>query len=120
MMEERAYPGVAVHARLIGIMEGEQTEEDGSKSRNDRLLAVAPASQDFANLTELKQAPHLLITQLEEFFANYHRIQHREFKSLGWKAREIAQRAIEQTIHPPASRVFASTVALGSSTHASG
>ena len=39
LMDEPAFPGIAVRARLIGIIEGEQT--DGKKIRNDRLIAVA-------------------------------------------------------------------------------
>jgi inorganic pyrophosphatase len=40
LMDEPAFPGIAVRARLIGIIEGEQM--DGKKRiRNDRLVAVA-------------------------------------------------------------------------------
>lgn len=97
MMEEAAYPGIAVRARLIGILEGEQTKEDGTKSRNDRLLAVAEASQEYAEITELKQAPKVLLTQIEEFFVNYHRLQGREYRSLGWKGADVAARSLKKT-----------------------
>ena len=41
-MDEPAFPGIAVRARLIGIIEGQQI--DGKKRiRNDRLIAVAEA-----------------------------------------------------------------------------
>jgi len=40
LMDEPAFPGIAVRARLIGIIEGEQLEGK-KRSRNDRLLAVA-------------------------------------------------------------------------------
>lgn len=95
MMDEPAYPGIAVRARLIGILEGEQTKEDGAKSRNDRLLAVAEASQDYAEMPELQQAPKVLLAQIEEFFANYHRIQGRKYRSLGWKGADIAARNLK-------------------------
>src|SRR5882762_4455609 len=40
LMDEPAFPGVAVKARLIGVIEGEQV--DGKKRiRNDRLVAIA-------------------------------------------------------------------------------
>src|SRR6202030_2361459 len=43
LMDEPAFPGIAVRARLIGIIEGEQM--DGKKRiRNDRLVAVAEAN----------------------------------------------------------------------------
>ena len=46
LMDEPAFPGIAVRARLIGIIEGEQT--DGKKTiRNDRLLAVAEVNHEY-------------------------------------------------------------------------
>lgn len=96
IMDEPAYPGIAVKARLVAIMEGEQTEEDGSKSRNDRLLAVAEASQVYAGITDVEQVPDVLRLQLEQFFVNYHRIQNRKYRPLGWKNAEAAIRSIGQ------------------------
>jgi inorganic pyrophosphatase len=95
IMEEPAYPGIAVRARLIGILEGEQTEEDGKKSRNDRLLAVAEDSQDFSGIHSLEQVPKILLTQIEEFFANYHRLQKRQYQPLGWKGADAAVRSVK-------------------------
>src|ERR1700751_4523589 len=47
LMDEPAFPGIAVRARLIGIIEGEQN--DGKKKiRNDRLLAVAEMNHEYA------------------------------------------------------------------------
>src|SRR5687768_1900762 len=43
LMDEAAYPGVLVPARLIGVIEAEQTE-GGKTERNDRLIAVAENS----------------------------------------------------------------------------
>jgi inorganic pyrophosphatase len=96
MMDEPAYPGIAVKARLIGIMEGEQVEQDGSSSRNDRLLCVAEATQTYSDIVKLEQVPKILRSQLEEFFANYHRIQGRQYKSLGWKDADAAARSIKE------------------------
>ena len=39
-MDEPAFPGCLIPARLIGVIEAEQTEE-GETDRNDRLIAVA-------------------------------------------------------------------------------
>src|ERR1700761_3060986 len=47
LMDEPAFPGIAVRARLIGIIEGEQT--DGKHTnRNDRLVAVAEVNHEYA------------------------------------------------------------------------
>lgn len=43
LMDEPAFPGCSVEARLIGVIEGEQL--DGKERiRNDRLVAVAEAN----------------------------------------------------------------------------
>ncbi|MGH9605927.1 MAG: inorganic diphosphatase [Terracidiphilus sp.] len=96
IMDEPAYPGIAVSARLVGVIEGEQTEKDGTKSRNDRLLAVAEATQVYAGIENLQQVPKALLSQIDEFFVNYHRIQGRHYKPLGWKGAEVAMRSIEK------------------------
>ncbi len=38
-MDEPAFPGCAVSARIIGVLEAEQTD-DGETVRNDRIIAV--------------------------------------------------------------------------------
>src|SRR6202046_48058 len=49
LMDEPAFPGCAVRARLIGIIQGEQIEGK-KKTRNDRVLAVAEANHMYANI----------------------------------------------------------------------
>ena len=41
LMDEPAFPGCAVMARLIGVIEGEQITPKSAPVRNDRLVAVA-------------------------------------------------------------------------------
>lgn len=41
LMDEPAFTGCLVSARLLGVIEAEQTELDGKVERNDRLIAVA-------------------------------------------------------------------------------
>jgi inorganic pyrophosphatase len=40
LMDEAAFAGCLVEARLIGVIEAKQTERDGKTTRNDRLVAV--------------------------------------------------------------------------------
>ena len=72
-MDESAFPGCAVQARLIGVIEGEQI--DGKKKiRNDRLVAVADANHMYANVKKLKDLPSKWVKELEVFFVNYHNL----------------------------------------------
>src|SRR5436190_4303514 len=53
LMDEPAFPGCIVTARLIGVLEAEQTE-DGETIRNDRLIAVAEPAHDYGDLRTLR------------------------------------------------------------------
>lgn len=95
LMDEPAFPGIAVRARLIGIIEGEQT--DGKKKiRNDRLLAVAEMNHEYSYLQKLEDLPKQFLHELEEFFVNYHRLEGKRYKLLGCKDTNLAMRMVRQ------------------------
>lgn len=95
LMDEPAFPGIAVRARLIGIIEGKQT--DGKKTtRNDRLLAVAEMNHEYAYIKRLDDLPKQFLHELEEFFVNYHRLEGKRYKLLGCKSADTAKRMIEK------------------------
>lgn len=94
LMDEPAFPGVVVRARLIGVIEGEQ--QDGKKKiRNDRLLAVAEANHLYADIKNHSDLPGQFMKELEEFFVNYHRLEGKEYKLLGCKSIQQANRLIK-------------------------
>lgn len=95
LMDEPAYPGITVRARLIGIIEAEQVE-NGKKERNDRLLAVAEASHMYANIRGLEDLPGQLIRELEEFFVQYSRLEGRQYRVLSCKGAAAAVRAVDK------------------------
>jgi inorganic pyrophosphatase len=98
LMDEPAYPGIAVRARLIGIIEGEQI--DGKKKvRNDRLIAVAEMNHEYAYLKKLGDLPKKFLRELEHFFVNYHSLQGKEYRLLGCKKADAAMRMIEKAQH---------------------
>ena len=93
LMDEPAFPGITVRARLIGVIEGEQI--DGKKkNRNDRLLAVAEANHLYADIKTHNDLPDQFMKELEEFFVNYHRLEGKEYKLLGCKSVKAAYRVI--------------------------
>jgi inorganic pyrophosphatase len=83
LMEEPAFTGCLVHSRLIGVIEAEQTDEDGKSLRNDRLIAVAAHSREHAEITSLKQLPGALTGEIEHFFTSYNEVRGKKFKPLG-------------------------------------
>ena len=95
LMDEPAYPGVVVPSRLIGVMEGEQIEGK-KKNRNDRLLAVAEASHQYANIKTNRDLPQEFLHELEEFFVNFHKQQGKEYQLLGCKGANEAMQLIRK------------------------
>src|SRR6202171_45131 len=84
LMDEPAFPGCAVRARLVGVIEGEQL--DGTKKvRNDRIVAVAEANHMYANIRKLKDLPDQFLRELEDFFVNYHNLEGKKYQLLGCK-----------------------------------
>ncbi|HEX4068348.1 MAG TPA: inorganic diphosphatase [Acidobacteriaceae bacterium] len=96
LMDEPAYPGIAVPARLIGVIEGEQIVGK-KKIRNDRLVAVADATHRYAKIRKLTDLPREWIKELEDFFVNYHRLQGKEYRLLGCKGAGTAMRSLKKT-----------------------
>src|SRR5690242_6610474 len=56
LMDEPAFPGCLIKCRLIGVIEGEQ-EKNGSKVRNDRLIAVERSNHSYMDVDDIKQLP---------------------------------------------------------------
>ena len=95
LMDEPAFPGCLLKARLIGVIEGQQSD-GGKKIRNDRLLAVAEANHRSADIRQMKDLPKHFLRELETFFVNYHKLEGKRYEFLGCKGRGAANRLIEQ------------------------
>jgi inorganic pyrophosphatase len=74
LMDAPVVPGCVVPSRLIGVIEGEQSE-DGKTERNDRLLAVAAKSSTHRSIHKLNDLSGDLVRQIERFFVSYHKGQ---------------------------------------------
>jgi inorganic pyrophosphatase len=99
LMDESAFPGCVVTARLIGVLEAEQTE-DGETIRNDRLIAVAEPAHDYGDLRTLRDVNANLLKELEDFFIHYNATVGRKFKLLGTggpkKAKSLLKRGLRR------------------------
>lgn len=100
LMDEPAFCGCLVPARLIGVIEAEQTEKDGEGGRNDRLVAIPIKARNYSDVKSVKDLDEHLINEIEQFFVSYNRIHGKKFKVLGChgpgKAEELAQEAIRR------------------------
>jgi len=98
LMDEPAFAGCLVRARLLGVVEAEQTERDGETTRNDRLVAVASKSHLYARARSLDSLDPGLIDEIEHFFVSYNQIKGKEFKPLGRFGPAHALRLVEEGV----------------------
>ena len=97
LLDEPALPGCVVPARLIGILEAEQTQE-GKTIRNDRLVAVVETPYNppaFHTLTELSSQ---CLDELEHCFISYNQSEGRQFRPVGRHGPEQAQAILEAAL----------------------
>ncbi|HEV7398173.1 MAG TPA: inorganic diphosphatase [Pyrinomonadaceae bacterium] len=82
LMDEPAFVGCLVPARLIGVIEAEQTEDDETV-RNDRLIAVAADSRNHSHVRFLGDLNKNLVHEIERFFISYNETKGKQFEILG-------------------------------------
>ena len=97
LMDEPAFPGCLVPARLIGVIEAEQTEE-GTTVRNDRLLAVAEESSAHRDVRSIGQLSASLLDEIEHFFASYQAMEGHEFRPTGRFGPDRARALVEEAV----------------------
>jgi inorganic pyrophosphatase len=98
LIDEPVFTGCLVPSRLIGVIEGKQTERDGTTMRNDRLIAVAAKSAIHQNLKTLTRLNTNLLKEIEHFFISYNSFKGKEFKPLGRFGPQRAQRLIKEAV----------------------
>jgi len=83
LMDEPAFVGCHVRCRLIGGIRADQTERDGRVERNDRLLAVAKRSIEYAPVENISDLTDELLSQIEHFFISYNEAKGNKFEPKG-------------------------------------
>jgi hypothetical protein len=102
VMDEPAFPGCVVTARLVGVIEAEQSEK-GKAVRNDRLVAVLDTPRNPSPIHALDELGRERLDGIEHFFVAYNEAEGRIFHPL---ARHGAEKAINLAVgrHPSGSR----------------
>jgi len=100
LMDEAAFSGCIIEARLIGVIEAEQIEE-GKTVRNDRLIAVAAQSKDYSDLHSLRDVNDHLIDEIQRFFENYNESRGTKFKALGVHGPKRAFKLVKKSVTKP-------------------
>ncbi len=98
LMDEAAFTGCLVEARLLGVIEANQTERDGETTRNDRLVAVAAAARNHRDVHSLEQLSENLLNEIEHFFVSYNEVKGKKFEPLGRFGPERAGQLIDEGV----------------------
>lgn len=99
LMDEPVFCGCLVRARLIGAIEAEQTERDGTTMRNDRLVAVATVSHAQEELQALSDLSDVLVQEIEHFFVSYNDARGKTFMPLARSGPDRARQLVEEGQH---------------------
>jgi inorganic pyrophosphatase len=94
LLDEPGHVGCLLDVRLIGVIEADQIE-DGKRTRNDRLIAVAVHSYSREDVQSIDQVSRSLLDQLEEFFVSYNKSRGKKFKLRGRHGPKRAKEVFE-------------------------
>ena len=76
LMDEPAFLGCVVPARLVGVLEAEQTEESKTV-RKDRLIAVVETPYNPAEFHSLEEVSRQRLDEVEHFFVSSNQMEGR-------------------------------------------
>jgi inorganic pyrophosphatase len=93
--------GSLVDVRLIGVIEAEQTGDGAGPVRNDRLIGVAEESTTHRPTRDLSDVSRVLLSEIEAFFAQYNRLEGREFRVLHRRGAAAAAERIRAALIAP-------------------
>jgi inorganic pyrophosphatase len=93
LADEPAFVGCVAPARLIGVLEAEQTE-GGKTIRNDRLIAVVETPYNPAEYRSLDEVSRQRLDEIEHFFIAYNQMEGRQFKPIGRQGPKRAQQLL--------------------------
>jgi inorganic pyrophosphatase len=93
LMDEPAFPGCVLKCRVIGIIQGEQSNKKKTE-RNDRIIAIEQDNHSYASIKHVDDMGKEFARELEDFFVNYHKLVGKTYKVLGLKGPKAALRCI--------------------------
>jgi inorganic pyrophosphatase len=95
LLDAPTFPGCLVTVRLLGVIDGEQSN-DGRTYRNDRLIGAPDRSSTTRERTTLEEFE---FDEIERFFVTYNQAQGRAFRVLGRHGPERAEQRIRESTH---------------------
>jgi len=103
LLDGPTFPGCVVRVRLVGAIEAIQTDRDGKKVANPRLVGVATKSVEHQPIKRLSDIPSTVVDQLVHFFASYNKAAGRRFETTSRAGRKRARHLVRQMAAPRAA-----------------
>src|ERR1700704_2717416 len=100
LMDEPAFAGCKLTCRLVGLIEGEQSDKK-TQERNDRVIAVESQNHSYARMKHVDDLGKRFEKELEAFFVNYHQLSGMTYKILAVKGPAAAWRAVKKARRTP-------------------
>jgi inorganic pyrophosphatase len=97
LMDEPAFPGCVLFARVIGVIEGEESDKK-QRVRNDRVIAIERGAHAWADIRNIKDLDGQFINELKAFFVNYNKLSGKEFRVLGVEGPAKAMRLVKKSL----------------------
>lgn len=97
LMDEPAFPGCVLKCRVIGIIQGEQSDKKKTE-RNDRIIAIEQDNHSYASIKHVDDMGKEFGRELEDFFVNYHKLVGKSYRVLGLKGPKTALRCVREGI----------------------
>ena len=90
--------GCLITVRVIGAIEADQTERDGNRERNDRLIGVAMHAHTHDHVHALSDLRPQMIEEIEAFFQHYNRLAGKAFEVRRRSGAEGAIRLVKDSM----------------------
>src|SRR5438477_6058058 len=104
LMDEPAFCGCLVPARLIGAIQARQKKKNKRQAtRNDRLIAIPEADEDQHAIKTLSDLNPRILRQIEHFFISYHAFEGHVFTPFGKLTPQAARKLVHHHTLTPDS-----------------
>ena len=98
IMDAHAFTGCVITVKVIGAIQADQTERDGRKERNDRLIGVATHAHTHDHVAALSDLRPQMVEEIEGFFQHYNRLAGKAFDPVRRSDAEDAMRLVHESI----------------------
>jgi len=95
--EEPAPVGCVVLGKIVGVLEGKQTEK-GRNERNDRIIAIPIDGKSRKPMMPAPRIDKELTKSISDFFVSYNALQGKKFVPLGMHGRKRALQLVKSGI----------------------